>query len=173
MSRLSLFFASALALGGLSACQSGMADRIDLPEDGVSIEVLKGYDTSREKGSTVLRSRDKDKGGSTLIVRRVDYDERNDRSKDELVEATKLALEGYPEAVVKGPLPEMRGIHDAVRFELSFAKKPKSRKRYERHHAVVFGSEAAYHVIHTAPNGQLSAAAKDFEKVLDSLEEEG
>ena len=156
-----------------AACHTDSTPRMDLPEESVSIVKLKGYEVRHERGASLLVSKAADKRHSSILVRRLSFDRRHDRSPDSIAEATQASLTALPQARVKGPVSIEQSSLDGVRFDLSFEPKAKRGRTYERRHVVLFGTENAYHVLQTAPQGHLFDISDDFAKVVKSLREEG
>ena len=165
---------SALALSaalGLLACSGPSAPRTILEEESVSFTELADYKIEHQRGAAVLTTDDAKKRRSSIVIRSVRYDERHDRTPEAVLEATGEALAAMPNAEVSDAVAIDHPSHTAMRFDVTF-RPHKKRRGYQRTHVVVFAEDHVYHVLHTAPKGHLGDAAKDFERVVDSLEEE-
>lgn len=156
----------------LLACQGQPAPRMVLEEESVSFVELAGYNIEHDRGAAILTTENTDKKRSSIVIRSVRYDGRHDRTAEAALEATGESLAAMPGAKVTGPVPVDHPRYTAMRFDVTF-KPHKKRRSYQRSHVVVFAEDHIYHVLHTAPEGHLGDAAKDFERVIDTLEEEG
>ncbi len=162
---------AASATLGLLACSGPSAPRTILEEESVSFTELSDYDIEHEIGAAVLTSDNAKKKRSSIIIRSVRYDERHDRTPEAMLEATGLALAAMPNAEVSDATPVDHSEYTAMRFDVTF-RPHKKRNSYQRTHVVLFAEDHVYHVLHTAPKGHLADAAKDFNRVVASLEEE-
>lgn len=161
------------AVWALSACQSNPTQTMTLASESVTFAKLKGYEVRQERGASILVSTAAAKKNSSIVVRRVRYDERHDRTPEAIMTATKSSLTDLPNARVSAPMTIEDAVLDGVQFELSFIPRSKRGRTYERRHAVLFGEDSAYHVLQTAPKGRLSDISKDFSRVVETLREEG
>ena len=162
---------AALLLAG--ACQSESVVRMELSEEAVSFAELPGYEMSRDKGAVVFVSKDRDKKDSSIVVRRVAFERRHDRTPESVSEATGKSLRALPGAKVSDPVEVDESYVPGIQFDLSYEPKSKRGRTYERRHVVLFGEEHFYHVLHTAPKGHLSDISRDFSRVVETLQEEG
>lgn len=161
------------AVWALSACQSDSTPTMTLASESVSFAKLKGYEVREERGASVLVNNATTKKGSSIVVRRVSYDKRHDRTPESIMAATKASLAALPNSNVSAPITIEDAVLDGIQFELSFTPRSKRGRTYERRHAVLFGEANAYHVLQTAPKGRLSDISKDFTRVVETLREEG
>ena len=175
MQRLA-FTASAVLF--LTACQGGPPpERFESPEDGFSIHRLdEGWTQSRDKGSVVFRgSAQAGFGRTTIVVRSVPVTSANQgtRGAREVVAATGHVIDALPGVTVHDQHATTHKRYDARTFELTYT--PKSRGvPYERRHVVLTGDlKHIYHVMLTAPEGELDNAAGLFDDLVGSLQGEG
>ncbi len=145
---------------------------MDLPEESVSIAKLADYEIRQERGATILVSDVAAKKGSSIVVRRVSYDKRHDRSPESIWAATQSSLASLPNAKVSAPIEIDDSVLDGIQFDVSFTPKSKHGRTYERRHVVLFGENNVYHVLQTAPKGHLSDISKDFSRAVETLREE-
>jgi len=157
----------------VSACQGTSPPRSQLEGEPVSFVSLDGYTISKDRDATILTPKDDARKGSTIVIRSVRLDGRNDRSPEEILVATRASLEAMPEARVSSAARVEDSNLEAMQFDLSFEPRSKDGETYERQHVVLFGDAYAFHVLHTAPKGHLGDLAKDFHRVVETLEEEG
>jgi hypothetical protein len=173
---------AALSLLGLAACQGGKGDiddkRVAVPEDGLSYAEPTGYAGHRDRDAWVL-SGEGDRARTTIAIRTAPNREwasdvgGRGRPADLIIPAVKTALGALPGAEL-GPVRERsHDLYPAYELELTFSPPGKSGQKYQRRHAVVFADERVIHVFHTAPVGRLAATAADFDRVVDSIREEG
>ena len=159
-------------VGGLAACQGEAGPRTTIAQESVSFSKVSGYEISHERGAALLTPKDATKSG-TIVIRSVRFDERHDRTPEDVLTATEFALQGLPSASVSAAKDVEDSELPAKEFTVTFNPPGKHGKVYERTHIVLFGEEYAYHVLHTAPKGHLGDIAKDFDQIVNSLEEEG
>ena len=153
----------------LFGCQADSFDRFNSEEDAVSVMALDGWSQSRQRGSLLFTTPDV-LDRTTIAVRSAER-QRDTRFGD-LVSATATVLDGLDEAKVVGPRPIDHGHLKATSFEVTFIP-PKRSERYQRRHVVLLGQERIFHVLHTAPEGELGATQEVFSQVVSSLREEG
>ncbi len=165
-----------IGLLALAACQADSRPRYLSEQDHFSIVELDGWTEKRERGSVVfVGSADDGLERNTIVIRAVPRAGEwvEERTAARVVPATSVVLEALPGAKVSAPAKLSRDRFEGARFELSFAPRGKD-TRYERTHVVLVDDqgEYVYHVIHTAPQGDLHITAPIFDDVVASLREE-
>jgi hypothetical protein len=163
------------ALVLLAACQpSDRSARFVSAEDGFSIRALDGWDHRRERGSVVFAAPEELGAGSTIVVRAVPLEASAalGRTPDGVFAATETVVQTMPGAdVVALREPARHGSMRGLGFRVTYVP-PGKRARYDRHHVVLVGRDRVFHLLHTAPAGQLTATAALFDGVVSTLREE-
>lgn len=164
---------AATALIGLAACQSTSRERVQFADDGFSIHAIdEGWVQSRDKGSVVFRgAEDTALARTTIVVRSVRNDDR--ASAKEVIAATANVLSALPSAEIRTQHNTKHKHYDATTFDLTFIPKSKATP-YDRRHVVLTGDkDHIYHVMLTAPAGELGGADELFDDIVGSLKGEG
>jgi hypothetical protein len=143
---------------------------MELSDQEASIEKLDNLSMRTERDATILSSSKAEQ--STIVIRRVRFGERHDRSPETLVHATLASLKSMDSAIVQGPKDFAHGLYGGVQYDLSYTPPAGGGSTYQRRHVLLFGRTYAYHLIHTAPDGQLGEFANEFSEVVDSFREE-
>ena len=166
--------AFALCLAAAAGCGRG-SDRFVSDELGFSIEAPDDWSPSVDRNTVVFSTERQPAARSTIAIRAVKLphpDEPGLSQKQLVVGATERVLSGLPQTRVTGPTPLSHPSLHGVVFALSYTP-PGHNERYDRRHAVLVGRDRkAFHVIHTAPQGQLSSSHDEFVDVVASLRQE-
>ncbi len=164
---------SAGFVAALAGCQGGSSqERMTLEAEPASIAALNGFESRIDRNATVFTHPSKSKASSSIVIRTVPLSERSDRTPDAIAQATHESLQAMPNAVVSKPSNLDDSELEGVSFDVTFEPQSKRGKPYQRRHVVLFGDEHAFHVVHTAPKGRMDDLAKEFERVVSTLEEE-
>ena len=159
----------------LSACDSG--DRsgdihVD-PQDHVSFVVPAGFRLIRDRDAWVLVG-EKDLSGFTIAIRSVARSGwSEDRDLDMVESATEQALRAYPDASLRGPTRLEDAPYPGFAFDVTFRPRSKKGAAYRRRHATLISTERVFHVVETWPATRSEKTRREFQRVLDSVREEG
>lgn len=167
-------FSIVLVVAASIGCQSESYERHRPTDRDYSIRSLDGW-TERVHGEAVVFVGDPELGQErvTISIRdaRLRASDVPDTSSTEVVLAgTRSVLEALPEVEMTTERTLRRSGFVGADYSLSFVPSGKQ-ERYDRRHVVLVG-ERIYHVIHTAPAGQLVSTAAVFDEVVASLKEE-
>lgn len=172
-----MMLVAAGALGALLGCQAtdGTKRRV-YAEEQFSIAALgDGWEEARERGALVFYGPASDGlDRSTIVIRSVPRhgDWVDERTPERVVHATEVTLGALPKVQLGAPTPLARDGLRGAAFELSFEPESGGGERYQRRHCVLVGPSRVFHVVHTAPAGELGLAASVFETVIGSIREE-
>jgi len=153
-------------------------ERYTSGKEQFSVAAPAGWYAAIELGAVTFTDRPGGKPGrNTIFVQptAVEGEWVQKRTPDVLFPATGRALAALPGARVSPAQPAVRpGFATGVSFDVTFAPPGKRGRRYDRQHVVLVGGSGkrAFHVVHTAPAGELARTAPAFEAVLSSLKEE-
>jgi len=164
-------------LVSLAACQ-GAADR-DNPqtfaEDSVAFVPPKGWEIKRDRDTLLLV------GGSpksttrpTIGIRAVSVSGwTEERTQDNVLPNTEKVLRALPNAEITGPFDVEHPIYPAKAFDVTWTPRSRQGQRYQRRHITLVATDHLYHVFLTAPEGEINKSRPDFERVIESLREDG
>jgi hypothetical protein len=165
-----LLATTSLACGSSSQPTEYEGPRFTSAEDHFSVRELPDWKSRRELGSVVFQATRPGLERTTIAVRAVKLDETK---LGDVLPATEKALRGLPHASVSGLERIDRYDFQAAAFDVKYEPSSGKGSQYERRHIVLIGKGGwVYHVIHTAPAGELGATADIFQSVLDSFREE-
>ncbi len=153
------------------------AERIVVPDDGVSYLAPAGYTARRDRDTWVL-SRQGERARTTIAIRTVknadwSTDGSQGRPPDVVIPATELALKALPGAEVSRTRSREHAEYRASELSVVFTPRSRGGERYERTHVTLFAPEHVIHVFQTAPAGRAAITAGDFARVVDSIREDG
>jgi hypothetical protein len=157
------------------ACQASEENknRHTAEEDQVSFAIPDGFRLRRDRDTWVLVGQQA-RSRSTIGVRSVPRDGwSEDRSPDSVLPATELVLRDLPGAEVTGPVKLSHPAYPAFAFDVVFEPRSRRGERYRRRHVVLFGESRVFHVLATSPDKQSQALKAAFERVLETVREEG
>ena len=155
-----------------SSCGNGdVGPRHVSSDDGVSFAELDGWSIGRERATLVLT---RPRSSAVIAVRTVPRDSWSEpRDEENVVPAVAKVLAALPGARVSGP-KELDGAgYPGVTFDVEFTPPGGGGTRYQRRHAVLFGSRRILHVFLTAPAGQIAQGKGAFDTIVETIEEEG
>lgn len=154
---------------------TGSPSYVSFPSEGYSTLVPRGWSYRRERGITVFTSpRRSSTGTATVFVQPANHalERARKQTPEAIMAATERAIRLLPAAKVTSHNAIKRGEFTGVEFDLSYRPSTSSDRRYDRKHVILAGKRV-FHVVHTAPEGQLRLTAAEFESVLQNLREEG
>jgi hypothetical protein len=159
----------------LSACQADSGPRWRDTDGHFSVVEPAGWTRGLEKGTTIYYADAVEGAGPHSIAirsvpRRGDW--VAERTPELVLPATRQAVLGLPAADLVAETPWSRDGLQGVLYQVSYAPPGGRGARYERQHLVWVGRERVFHVLHTAPAGELSQTADVFDAVVASLREE-
>ena len=175
MGRLVRVAALAVGLLWLVGCQAEGGERFVSEEDHFSIREMDGWTVKRDRGAAVFAgAAELGLGHNTIAIRSAPLqgDWVEDRTVQGVTLATAKVLEALPKAQVEPSTPVVISGFRGARFDLSFEPRSKKGQRYARRHVVLVGKRRLYHIVHTAPEGDLQYTAEVFDAVVSSLNEE-
>lgn len=142
--------------------------------DHFSVRELPGWSQRRDRGSVLFVAGSAGLTRNTILVRAAPLagESAEPRTAEVLLPAVEQSLHGLPGARVSAPRELERADFRAVVWDVSFTPAGLGGKRYERRHCLLVGTKFLYHVVATAPAGDLAATADVFASVVDSLREE-
>jgi hypothetical protein len=160
----------------LTACQSsdnvGGARIFD--EDAVSFVPPEGWDIHRDRDTLILvGSPHGPAARTTIAVRTAAADGWSEpRTLANVTASTARVLSALPGATVRGPVDFEHTVYRGKAFDVTWTPR-KGGQRYQRRHVTLEANDHLYHVLHTAPEGDLDATKDTFARVIDTLREEG
>ncbi len=144
--------------------------RFSSREDHFSIRELPDWSMRRELGSVVFQSSRPGLTRTTIAVRAVKL---AGAASSDLLPGTEKVLRSLPHAHVSSAQAIDRDDFTGVAYDVRYEPSSGHGAIYERRHAVLISKDGwVFHVIHTAPAGDLSSTAEVFQDVLDSFREE-
>lgn len=152
----------------LGGCQARSTDRIDHPDDHLSLEAIDGWTQARERGFLLFSDPD---SRATIALRSGEFGKRTPADLAAIAASTKTVLASLPSSEVEGPIPLDHEQMTAVLFEVAFVP-PDRTETYARRHAVLVGQRRFYHAVLTAPEDELAIATELFSQTVSSLREE-
>jgi hypothetical protein len=154
----------------LAACveseEQADGELVELDREHLRLVVPDGWTQERELDSLLLVGPPGAMHRTTIAIRALARPEQ-----DTLWVDTLTVLRALPEVRLGTPRPVDLGTLRGNSVELSFAPPGHDDERYARRHVVLVGEWWAFHVIHTAPAGELPAGADVFQHQLNALQE--
>ena len=174
MKRLGSLAASVLLLAACQSSDDVRGARV-FADDAVSFAPPDGWEVRRERDTLVLIGSPHGVAAHTTIAVRTAATAgwSEPRTLDNVAASTARVLRALPGAVVRGPVPVEHPVYRGKAFEVTWTPPGRDGRRYQRRHVEIEASDHIYHVLLTAPEGQLGAGEKAFVRVIDTLREEG
>ena len=174
--RFLVFGLGLLGLLALASCVvEGDSDRQVLSDRGFSMMPLDGWTETTTRGDLVfLGPEEMGLQRNTIAIRsaRKHGEWSKPRTPDLVVPATAKLLDALPGRRMSRAVPMRGNGLIGAAFDVSFEPRAKDGQRYSRRHVVLVGEKRVFHVLHTAPEGDLEYTAEVFDAVIDSLREE-
>jgi hypothetical protein len=161
----------------IASCQVESDDEIRtmFVEEVFSLVTPAGWDVRRDRGTIVLV----EKAGlayreGTIAIRSVPVTGCSEvRTRRNVLPSTEKVLRALPGATMIGPNEVEHSRYPAVAYNVVFTPQGQRGENLHRRHIVLFSPERVIHVLHTGSKDEIDRGRAVFDRVIESIREEG